>query len=161
MDVNQNRLTVILNRKRGVVVSRKIFKTTTGIALGVALCVSSTVASAGTVPAAPVSISPFVALSAYGTMQSRSAVCATAVGAAGVSAAAEGQPAAGCVLPVLDPVAPVVVETAPVAVYTPVAPSGFGFGIGALLAGLVALAGLAAVLLNKDDDDDRLPISPN
>jgi len=153
-------VTAILNCKReAFVVSKKAFKNFAGAALGVALCFSSTVASAAAVPVAPMSISPFVALSAYGTMQSRSAVCATAVGAAGAAAAVEGQPAAGCVLPVLDPAAPVLVETAPPAVYTPVATSGFGFGIGAILAGLVALAGIAAVLLS-DDDDGRLPISP-
>ncbi|MDQ3079827.1 MAG: hypothetical protein M3R03_07510 [Pseudomonadota bacterium] len=137
-----------------------MLKTITGATLGLALCFSSTVASAAAVPAAPMSISPFVALSAYGTMQSRSAVCATAVGAAGAAAAVEGQPAAGCVLPVLDPVAPVVVETAPPAVFVPAAAPGFGFGIGALLAGLVALAGIAAVVLSNNDDDGRLPISP-
>lgn len=142
--------------------SKKVFKNLTGATLGLALCFSSTVASAAAVPAAPMSISPFVALSAYGTMQSRSAVCATAVGAAGAAAAVEGQPAAGCVLPVLDPVAaaPVVVETAPPAVFVPAAAPGFGFGIGAILAGLVALAGIAAVVLSKGDDDDRLPLSP-
>ena len=141
--------------------SKKIVKTISGTVVGVALCFSSTVATAATVPAAsyaPLSISPFVALSAYGTMQSRSAVCATAVGAAGV-AAAVGQPAPGCVLPVLDPVAPVVVETAPVGL-APVAATGFGLGIGALLAALVAAAGIAAVTLS-DDDDGRLPISPD
>ncbi len=137
--------------------SKKIFKTITGATLGLALCFSSTVASAAAVPVAPVSVSPFVALSAYGTMQSRNAVCATAVGAAGAAAAVEGQPAAGCVLPVLDPAAPVVVDTAPPAVFVPAAAPGFGFGIGALLAGLVALTGLAAVLLIEDDG--RLPIS--
>jgi hypothetical protein len=105
------------------------------------------------------SISPFVALSAYGTMQSRSAVCATAVGAAGAVAAVEGQPAAGCVLPVLDPVASVVVDTAPPVALAPVGAPGFGFGIGAILAGLVALAGIAAVVLSNKDDDGRLPIS--
>jgi hypothetical protein len=141
-------------------VSKKIFKTVTGATLGLALCFSSTVASAATVPAAPMSISPFVALSAYGTMQSRSAVCATAVGAAGAAAAVEGQPAAGCVLPVLDPVAPVVVDTAPPVSLAPVAASGFGFGVGAILAGLIALAGIAAVVLSSKDDDGRLPISP-
>ena len=140
--------------------SKKILKTVTGGALGFVLCFSPTVANAVAVPA-PMSISPFVALSAYGTMQSRSAVCATAVGAAGVSAAVEGQPATGCVLPLLDPAAPIIVETAPPAVFTPVAASGFGFGIGALLTGLVAVAGLAAVLLSNGSDNDRLPISPD
>ena len=83
-------------------------------------------------------------------------MCATAVGSAGVSAAVEGQPVAGCVLPLLDPAASVVVETAPAGVFTPVARSGFGFGIGALLAGLIAVAGIAAVVLSKNNG--RLPI---
>ncbi|MCY7279741.1 MAG: hypothetical protein LH610_02380 [Sphingomonas bacterium] len=111
---------------------------------------------------APMSISPFVALSAYGTMQSRSAVCATAVGSAGVAAAAEGQAAPGCVLPVLDPAVPVAVEAAPVGVPIAAVPvaGGFGLGIGALLAGLVAVAGIAAVLLSGNNDG-RLPISPD
>ena len=102
------------------------------------------------------SISPFVALSAYGTMQSRSAVCATAVGAAG-AAAADGQAAPGCVLPVSTRSLRSMAE-APVA--SPVAAAGFGFGIGALLAGLVAVAAIAAVVLSGNDDG-RLPISPD
>lgn len=137
--------------------------------VAVAMCFSSTVAAAATVvvghaAVAPISISPFVALSAFGTMQSRSAICAAAVGAAGVAAAVEGQaPGQGCVLPILDPAAPAVVETAPLApvAYSPVAGPGFGLGIGALLAGLVLVAGLAAVLLSKDGNNDRLPISPD
>ncbi|MBC7946207.1 MAG: hypothetical protein H7X91_13280 [Burkholderiales bacterium] len=143
--------------------AKKIVKSVSGAMLGMALCFSSTIASAANAPVAsahaPMSISPFVALSAYGTMQSRSAVCATAVGAAG--AAAAGQVAPGCVLPVLDPVAPVVVETAPLAPVeiAPVAASGFGLGIGALLAGLVLVAGLAAVLLSSDEGG-TLPLSP-
>ena len=145
--------------------AKNIVRPMAGVVVGMALCFSSTVASAASVPAtrAPLapSISPFVALSAYGTMQSREAVCATAVGAAGVAAAAEGQtPAQGCVLPVLDPAAPVVVDTAPPPPVA-VAPAGFGLGMGALLAGLALVAGLAAVLLSGNDDDDRLPISPD
>jgi hypothetical protein len=147
-------------------VAKNIVRPFAGALVGVALCFSSTAAAAATVPAAgavaaPMSISPFVALSAYGTMQSRDAVCAAGVGAAGVAAATAGQtPAQGCVLPVLDPVAPVAVETAP-PVPVAVAPAGFGLGIGALIAGLALVAGLAAVLLTGDDDDDRLPISPD
>ena len=151
--------------------SKKIVKIVSGAVLASALCLSSTAAMAAKAPVAapvasvftPMSISPFVALSAYGTMQSRSAVCTTAVGAAGVSAAAEGQAAPGCVLPLLDPVVPVVVETLPVAApfaAVPVA-AGFGFGIGALLAGLVGVAGIAAVLLSGNNNDGRLPISPD
>ena len=143
--------------------AKNIVRPIAGVVVGMALCFSSTVAAAASVPAARApfapSISPFVALSAYGTIQSREAVCATAAGSAGVAAAAEGQaPAQGCVLPVLDPVAPVVVETAPPVAVAP-AP-GFGLGVGALLAGLALVTGLAAVLLSGNDDDDVLPISP-
>jgi hypothetical protein len=42
----------------------------------------------------------------------------------------------------------------------PVVAPGFGFGVGAILAGLVALAGIAAIVLSNNDDDGRLPISP-
>ena len=149
--------------------ARNNLRPVAGVLVGVALCFSSTAAAAASVPAAPapMSISPFVALSAYGTMQSRDAVCATAVGAAGVAAAAEGQvPAQGCVLPQLDPV-PVAVETAPVAPVAVAPAPAFGLGIGALIAGLALVAGLAAVLLRNDDgnlpigDGGLLPISPS
>jgi hypothetical protein len=145
-------------------VAKNIIRSLAGTVAGLSLCFGSTMAMAAPVraPAASApftSISPFVALSAYGTMQSRSAVCAAAVGAAGATAAAEGQnPGSGCVLPVLDPPAPVAVSTEPL---PPVAaaPAGFGLGIGALLAGLALVTGLAAVLLSGNDDDDVLPIS--
>lgn len=138
-----------------------------GILAALTLSFSSTVATAATASysspnAAAASISPFVALSAYGTMQSRSAVCAAAIGTAGAAAAAAAGQAAGpgCVLPVVDPAAPVVVDAAPLPpVGVAVAPAGFGFGVGAILAGLIAVAGLAAVLLSKGDNNDRLPIS--
>ena len=54
-----------------------------------------------------------------------------------------------------------VVET-PVAIAPSVAPivAAPGFGIGALLAGLVLAAGLAAVLLS-DNNNGQLPISPD
>jgi hypothetical protein len=148
-------------------VAKNIVRPVAGVLVGVALCFSSTVAAAATVPVAgapmaPMSLSPFVALSAYGTIQSRDAVCAAVVGAAGAAAAAEGQaPAQGCVLPVLDPAAPVAVETAPAAPAYVAPAAGFGLGMGALLAGLALVAGLAAVLLSGNDNDDRLPISPD
>ena len=147
--------------------AKNIVRPFAGVLVGAALCFSSTVSAVAAVPiaqapSAPMSISPFVALSAYGTMQSRDAVCAAAVGAAGVAAAAEGQaPTPACVLPVLDPVPPVAVETAPVAPPYVAPAAGFGLGIGALLAGLALVAGLAAVLLSGNGDDDRLPISPD
>ena len=140
-----------------------------GATAALALCFSSTAASAASIPDAPVSIRPFVALSAYGTIQSRSAVCAAAVGAAGASAAAaaQGQVAApGCVLPQVDPVvatpvpAPVAVVPPPVAYAAPVAGGGLGLGVGAILAGLIAVAGLAAVILSGNGKG-RLPITPD
>jgi hypothetical protein len=145
----------------------KIVKPVSGVVVGIALCFSSTMASAATLPTTAnytsASISPFVALSAYGTVQSQSAVCAATAGSAG--AAAAGQTAApGCVLPVLDPAAaPVAVDTAapvaaPVAYVAP--SSGFGFGIGAIVAGLALVAGLAAVLATSHNKG-RLPISPD
>ena len=138
----------------------KYFKPVAGSVVAIAMCFSSTVASAAAVrsaPAAfaPVSINPFVALSAYGTAQSQAAVCA----AAGTAAAA-GQPAAGCVLPVVEPVvAAPVAEAAPVA-YAPVAGGGLGLGVGAILAGLIAVAGLAAAVLSSNGKG-RLPVTPD
>jgi hypothetical protein len=83
------------------------------------------------------SISPFVALSVFGTLQSRSAVCTADVGAAGVDAAVDGQaPGQGCVLSVFDPTAPAVVEKTALDV------------------------GLAAVLLSGDGIIAQVPITP-
>ncbi len=98
-------------------------------------------------------------------MQSRSAVCAAAAGSAAAAAAVEGQtPAQGCVLPVLDAPTPVVVDTPVAPIVEPVAyapaATGFGFGIGALVAGLVLVAGLAAVLASSHNNG-RLPVSPD
>jgi hypothetical protein len=104
-------------------------------------------------------ISPFVALSALGTVQSQSAVCAAAAGSA--AAAAAGQtPGQGCVLPIVDPVVAAPAPVAALPAYAPVATSGFGFGIGAILAGLIAVAGLAAVVLSSKDNG-KLPFSPS
>jgi hypothetical protein len=146
-------------RRQNVV--HKFVKPVAGSVIAIAMCFSSTAAAAATVPTAsaafaPASINPFVALSAYGTVQSQAAVCATAG-----AAAAAGQPAAGCVLPVVDPaVAAVpVAEAAPVA-YAPVAGGGLGLGVGAILARLIAVAGLAAVLLSSNGKG-RLPVTPD
>lgn len=145
---------------------KKIVKPVAGAVVGFAMCFSSTVASAATLPAsyASTSISPFVALSAYGTVQSQNAVCAAgAAAAAAGAAAAEGQaPGQGCVLPALD-AAPAVAEApvaAPMVVPAAVAPAGFGFGVGAILAGLIAVAGLAAVALSSHGKG-VLPITPD
>lgn len=147
---------------------QKFVKPVGGSVIAIAMCFSSTAAAAATVPTAtvpatsaafvPSSINPFVALSAYGTVQSQAAVCATAGTAA---ATAAGQPAAGCVLPLVDPaVAAVpVAEAAPLA-YAPVVGGGLGLGVGAILAGLIAVAGLAAVLLSSNGKG-RLPVTPD
>lgn len=146
----------------------KFCKPAAGAIVGFSLCFSPALASAAALPPAPLSgapmlISPLVLLSAYGTMQSQSAVCAATVGAAGAAVAVAGQaPAAGCVLPVLDPAPPIAAEPgliAPVA-YAPIASSGFGFGLGALIAGLVLAGGLAAVLFSGNNNGDR-PVSPD
>jgi hypothetical protein len=146
-------------------VVHKSFKPVAGCVIAFAMCLSSTAASAASLPTAsafaptsinPASINPFVALSAYGTIQSQAAVCAAAGTAA--ATAANGQPAAGCVLPVVDPVAVVPVDAAPVAL-APVG-GGFGLGVGAILAGLIAVAGLAAVLLSSNGKG-RLPVTPD
>lgn len=121
--------------------------------VGVALCVSSTVAGAAVTP--PPSISPLVALSAFGTQASSSAVCATALqGTTAIAAAAQGPaPAPGCVLPVVDAPVPVAQSAPPPPpVYAAVEqPS---FGLLPVLLGLAAIAGLAALLLADDDADD-------
>ena len=116
--------------------------------------------------AAPRTVDPLVALSVFGTSESRAAVCAAgAAQAAAAAGAAAAQAAAGpgCVLPVMDAVAPPVVsETAPPMA---VAPAAVGGGVGALplLLGLAAVAVLAAIVLKHSDEDDgeiNLPISP-
>ncbi|MDQ3144813.1 MAG: hypothetical protein M3Q57_08050 [Pseudomonadota bacterium] len=140
-----------------------VIKSLTGAALGVALCVSSTAASAAALPQS--SISPLVALSAFGTQSSSSAVCAAGVGSAGAVAAA-GQalvvPATqGCVLPMIDqPVVPVVQNVPPPVYVPPAVVASQGLGFLPLIAGLALVAGLAALLLSNDDDDDGLVIGP-
>jgi hypothetical protein len=116
--------------------------------------------------AAPPSIDPLVALSVFGTSESRSAVCAAgaaqAAAAAGAAMAQAAGTQPGCVLPVVDAApAPVVTEAAPPPAAA-VAPATVGGGIGALplLAGLAAIVVIAAVVLkhNDSDGDIDLPI---
>jgi hypothetical protein len=118
--------------------------------------------------AAPRSIDPLVALSVFGTSESRAAVCAAgAAQAAAAAGAAVAQAAAGpgCVLPVVDAIAaPPVLSEPPVAPGVAVAPAAVGGGIGALplLLGLAAIAAIAAVVLKHNDKNGQinLPISP-
>lgn len=125
---------------------------------------------ASTASAAPRTVDPLVALSVFGTSESRAAVCAAgaqAAAAAGAALAAQAAPGqAGCVLPVMDAAPPPVVTEAPPpppAAVAPVAVAG-GSSIGALplLLGLAAIVAIAAVVLKHNDRDGQinLPISP-
>jgi hypothetical protein len=119
--------------------------------------------------AAPRTVDPLVALSVFGTSESRAAVCAAgaqAAAAAGAALAAQAAPGqAGCVLPVMDAAPPPVVTEAapPPPAVAPVAVAG-GSSIGALplLVGLAAIVAFAAIVLKHDDSDGEinLPISP-
>lgn len=114
------------------------------------LMLSSTAANAAA------TISPWAALSAFGTQASRDAACGTAVAGAAAAAAAQGA-ASGCVLPVTDPAPPPppVVQNIPVPPPPIESASGGGFGISPLVLALGALAigGLIYLLVNDDDDE--------
>ena len=120
--------------------------------------------------AAPRTVDPLVALSVFGTSESRAAVCAAgaqAAAAAGAALAAQAAPGqAGCVLPVMDAAPPPVVTEAappPPAAVAPVAVGGGGtIGALPLLVGLPAIVAIAAVVLKHKDTDGEinLPISP-
>lgn len=106
-------------------------------------------------------VDPLVALSAFGTAQSRAAVCAAGSAALAAGAAAAQAPGQNCVLPqVGQPVAPPPPPVTTGALPPPPPPSGGGFGINPLyiLGGLLVGGLLLWLLLDKDDDDD--PISP-
>lgn len=116
--------------------------------------------------AAPKSIDPLVALSVFGTSESRAAVCAagaSAAAAAGSAVAAQaGAARPGCVLPVVDAAPPPAGTEAPppmpaVAV-APVATAGSVFP---LLLGLAAVVVAAVVLKHGSSNGEiNLPISP-
>jgi len=120
--------------------------------------------------AAPRTVDPLVALSVFGTSESRAAVCAAgaqAAAAAGAALAAQAAPGqAGCVLPVMDAAPPPVVTEAappPPAAVAPVAVGGGGtIGALPLLVGLAAIVAIAAVVLKHKETDGEinLPISP-
>ena len=118
--------------------------------------------------AAPRTVDPLVALSVFGTSESRAAVCAAgaqAAAAAGAAVAAQaGAGQTGCVLPVMDAAPPPVVTEAapPPAAYAPAAVAGGGVGALPLLLGLAAIVAFAAVVIKHSDSDGEinLPISP-
>lgn len=142
----------------------KFVKSIAGGIVGFGMLLSSTALAARVPIKTSFSLSPFVVLSIYGTIQSRAAVCSAAVGAAAGSAEALTQaPVRGCLLSQVK-AAPWVtfgsVAVAPgtrVTVATP-AP---GTGIRALLAGLVRAAGSAAIMLNGKNNNGKLPIGPD
>jgi hypothetical protein len=120
--------------------------------------------------AAPRMVDPLVALSVFGTSESRAAVCAAgaqAAAAAGAAVAAQASGQTGCVLPVVDAAAPapVVTEAAPpppLAAAAPVAVGSTSVGALPLLLGLAAIVSLAAIVIKHSDSDGEinLPISP-
>ena len=136
------------------------FQRSIGGFLAVSLLASSTASAANS---RTPRIDPLVALSVFGTAQSRAAVCAAGsqgAAQAGTASVQAGAGATDCVLPVMDAAAPAPEPAPPASV--PVAPSAGG-GIGALplLASLAAIVILAAVVIKHDDDDGEinLPIS--
>ena len=94
-------------------------------------------------------LSPWVALSALGSVGSSAALCGSTAAAASSSAAQAAGP--GCVLPVVDAPPPVVPTTEPIAA---VAPVERGFSVLPLLLGLAGVAAIAALLLSGNGDDD-------
>ena len=115
--------------------------------------------------AAPRTVDPLVALSVFGTSESRAAVCAagaSAAAAAGAAVAAQaGAARTGCVLPVVDAAPPPVVTEAAPPPPMAVAPVAVAGSVFPLLLGLAAVV-VAAVVLKHNDSNGRfnLPISP-
>ena len=131
--------------------------------------VAASMLASSAATAAPRTVDPLVALSVFGTSESRSAVCAAgaqAAAAAGAAVAAQAVPGqSGCVLPVMDAAPPPVVTEPvppPPAALAPVAAGGSSIGALPLLLGLAAIAAIAAVVLKHNDTDGEinLPISP-
>ena len=119
-----------------------------------ALCVNATMAAAAA-PTQVQTISPLIAVSAFGTQASAQAVCGAVVSGA-ASAAAQGQ--SGCVLPAGEPVPP------PPAGAAAVPPPGPGWDTGTFillgLGGLFLVAGIISLFNDDDNDGGNVPISP-
>ena len=135
-------------------VSRKV----TSAALALALCASSSIASATSAPVSTSQISPMVALSIFGSQASASALCGASGTNATASAAMVQAPVGGCVLPVVDAPPPVPVAQAAPLVSVPVT----GFGVAPILLGLAGIAVLAALIASqKSGNGNNPPISVN
>lgn len=121
------------------------------------LVISAPAAAAGQ---ATTAYSPWAALSATASQASSQALCGSAAASAAASAAVQGA-TPGCVFPAVDaPIAPPVAEAAPLA--TPAAVvAGSSISVLPLLAGLVALGGLAGLLLSGGSNgQDQISVSP-
>ena len=115
--------------------------------------------------AAPRTVDPLVALSVFGTSESRAAVCAAganAAAAAGAAVAAQaGTGRTGCVLPVVDAAPPPIVTEAAPPPPMAVAPVAVAGSVFPLLLGLAAVVIAAVVLKHNDSNGEiNLPISP-
>ena len=120
-------------------------------------------AASAAVSPLPAQVDPLVALSAFGTAGSASAVCAgTAATAVAAAQAVVAAPAPGCVLPVAEaaPPPPPPPEAAVPPPPPPVASAGFNFL--PLLLGLAAVAAIAAVIASghSHSNGSLTPVSP-
>ena len=136
------------------------FRRSIGGFLALSLLASSA-ASAAISP--PPRIDPLVALSVFGTGQSRAAVCGAgsqAAAQAGTAMVQAGAAQANCVLPVHNAAA-AAPETSPPASVALAPSTGSSVGVLPLLAGLTAIVVLAAVVIKDGDNDGEinLPIS--
>lgn len=105
-------------------------------------------------------VDPLVALSVFGTAQSRAAVCASGTNAAvagSAAATAQGVTAPACVLPVTAPPAPAPSAQAAPVPFAP-APAKSVQPLLMTLLGVAALVGFGALLLSGDDEEQ--PVSP-
>lgn len=115
---------------------------------------ANTAASAAAVAPQVQTISPLIAVGAFGTQASAQAVCGAVVSGA-AAAAAQGQ--SGCVLPVNEPLPAPAVGAAAV---PPAAPHwDLGTSILLGLGGLFLVAGIVS-LFNDDNNAENVPVSP-
>lgn len=125
--------------------------------------VALSVLVSSTASAAPQTVDPLVALSVFGTSESRAAICAAGAQAAAAAATnAVVQPGmTGCVLPVMDAAPPPAQAGAAPAAIVPVAANA-GIAALPLMAGLFSIAAFAAVVILHSDKDGEInfPISP-